>query len=120
MIQYHLRARPQRNARLQRQFTQAQRGKRRLLGRFENHRVACGQSRRDDRVHRCMAIEKKIMEKTNSGLLGFSSEDDNNIQPMAGDEVDNGEEGEGEGEGEGEEGGRTSLVVVVVVKPRWR
>ena len=31
-----------------------------------------------DRIHRCMAIEKKIMNKTNSGMLGlgFSDDDD--------------------------------------------
>jgi hypothetical protein len=30
----------------------------------------------DDRVHRCMAIEKKIMKKTHSGILGLSSDSD--------------------------------------------
>jgi hypothetical protein len=30
----------------------------------------------DDRVHRCMAIEKKIMKKTHSGILGLSSGSD--------------------------------------------
>ena len=28
----------------------------------------------DDRVHRCMAIEKKFMKKTRSGILGLSSD----------------------------------------------
>jgi len=29
----------------------------------------------DDRIHRCMAIEKKIMKKTHSGILGLSDSD---------------------------------------------
>jgi hypothetical protein len=29
-----------------------------------------------DRINRCMAIEKKIMKKTHSGLLGFTSEEE--------------------------------------------
>ena len=36
-----------------------------------------GTGERGDRINRCIAIERKIMEKTNSGLLGFSSEDEN-------------------------------------------
>ena len=51
-----------------------------------------------DRVNRCMKIEKKIMQKSNSGLLGFSSEDENHNLSEAGtarDEDDSrGEEGE--------------------------
>ncbi len=30
----------------------------------------------DDSVHRCMAIEKKIMKQTHSGILGLSSDSD--------------------------------------------
>ncbi len=30
----------------------------------------------DDRIHQCMAIEKKIMQKTHSGIMGFSSSED--------------------------------------------
>jgi hypothetical protein len=55
-----------------------------------------------DRVNRCMKIEKKIMQKTNSGLLGFSLEDENLNLSEAGtarDEDDSrGEEGEEEGD----------------------
>ena len=29
-----------------------------------------------DRVHQCIAIEKQILDKTNSGLLGISSDDE--------------------------------------------
>ena len=36
-----------------------------------------GTGERGDRINRCNVIERKIMEKTNSGLLGFSSEDKN-------------------------------------------
>ena len=50
-----------------------------------------------DRVNRCMKIEKKIMQKTNSGLLGFSSEDENRNLSDAGDDS-RGEEGEKEGD----------------------
>jgi hypothetical protein len=32
-----------------------------------------------DRIHRCIAIEKKIMDKTHSGMIGFSLEEDNRI-----------------------------------------
>jgi len=32
-----------------------------------------------DRIHRCIAIKKKIMDKTHSGMIGFSSEEDNCI-----------------------------------------
>jgi hypothetical protein len=29
-----------------------------------------------DRIHRCMLIEKKIMKKTHSGMIGLSSDSD--------------------------------------------
>jgi hypothetical protein len=32
-----------------------------------------------DRINRCMAIEKKIMMKTHSGLLGFTSEEEGSV-----------------------------------------
>jgi hypothetical protein len=32
-----------------------------------------------DWIHRCIAIKKKIMDKTHSGMIGFSSEEDNRI-----------------------------------------
>jgi len=33
----------------------------------------------DDRIHRCISIEKKIMKKTHSGMMGFSSDDEDPI-----------------------------------------
>ena len=42
-----------------------------------------GTGERGDRINRCIAIERKIMEKTNSGLLGFSSEDENHDHSAA-------------------------------------
>jgi hypothetical protein len=32
-----------------------------------------------DWIHRCMAIEKKIMKKTHSGMIGFSSDEEDPI-----------------------------------------
>ncbi len=46
----------------------------------------------NDRIHRCILIEKKIMKKTHSGILGLSS--DSNATPSA-NEDSGGEESEG-------------------------
>jgi hypothetical protein len=35
-----------------------------------------GTGENHDRIARCIAIEKKIMDKTSSGILGLSSDDD--------------------------------------------
>jgi hypothetical protein len=48
-----------------------------------------------DQTHRCMAIKKRIMDKTHLGMLGFSSEDNDRIQPVEGDDEDSEDEGEG-------------------------
>jgi hypothetical protein len=33
-----------------------------------------------DRIHRCMAIEEKIMQKPHSGMMGFLSLEDESTQ----------------------------------------
>jgi hypothetical protein len=48
-----------------------------------------------DRIHRCMAIKKRILDKTHSGMIGFSLEDDDRIQPAKGGDEDSEDEGEG-------------------------
>jgi hypothetical protein len=51
-----------------------------------------------DRIHLCIAIKKKIMDKTHLGMIGFSSEEDNHILLSKGgdkqsvDELGGGEE----------------------------
>jgi hypothetical protein len=50
----------------------------------------------DDRIHWCMAIEKKIMDTTHSGMLGFSSEDDGHMTKSGDDDEECGEEGGGQ------------------------
>jgi hypothetical protein len=38
-----------------------------------------------DRIHRCIAIEKKILKKTHLGMMGFSSSDDEAASEGGGD-----------------------------------
>ena len=54
-----------------------------------------------DRVHQCIAIEKQILDKTNSGLLGISSDDEDegggtNNESVHVFDVEGGEEGKEE------------------------
>jgi len=69
-----------------------------------------GTGERGDRINRCIAIERKIMEKTNSGLLGFSSEEDTRDRSAAAttrdeeEEEEEGDDEEEEGRGDDEEG----------------
>jgi hypothetical protein len=37
----------------------------------------------NDRIHRCISIEKRILDKTQSGLLGLSSDDEDAAAPRA-------------------------------------